>query len=228
MSRMAPARPDAPGSRRSPYHKAHGVIARMDTPAPSSPPLDPLAAEILTFWFGDKPHRSREVWFRKDDVFDREIRQRFAAALAAGIAGAFGEWCTTPAGSLARVVLLDQLTRNAFRGTPEQFAGDPGALATAIDAIDRGFDEALDAHERSFLYLPFEHSEQLDMQDRGVALFTALAAETSVDAPLPWAEKHRDVIRRFGRFPHRNHVLGRTPTEAETRYLAEGGLHFGQ
>lgn len=197
----------------------------MDTPVPA-PPLDPLAGEILAFWFGEQPHRSRDVWFRKDDAFDREIRERFAAALAAGIAGAFGQWCTSAPGALARVVLLDQLTRNAFRGTPEQFAGDPAALATAVDAIDRGFDHALDAHERSFLYMPFEHSERLDMQDRSVALFTALAAETGVDAPLPWAQKHRDIIRRFGRFPHRNALLGRVSTPEELLFLEQPGSRF--
>jgi len=199
----------------------------MDTPRPpQSPPLDPRAADILLFWFGDAPHHTRDVWFRKDDAFDRGIRERFAATLAAGLAGAFGDWCTTARGALARVVLLDQLTRNAFRGTAEQFAGDPGALATAIDAVERGFDRALDGHERSFLYMPFEHSERLDMQDRAVALFTALAAETGVDAPLPWAEKHRDIIRRFGRFPHRNALLGRTSTPEELHFLEQPGSRF--
>ena len=188
--------------------------------------LPPLAADILAFWFPPGTKARRDVWFRKDDAFDREIRERFGAALAAGIAGAFGEWCTTAHGSLARVVLLDQLTRNAFRGTADQFAGDPGALATANDALERGFDRALDAHERSFLYMPFEHSERLDMQDRAVELFTALAAETGVDAPLPWAHKHRDIIRRFGRFPHRNAMLGRESTAEELAFLEQPGSRF--
>lgn len=201
----------------------------MDTRPPPSPPLAALAAlaaEILAFWFGAPPHAARDAWFRKDAAFDGEIRERFGAALAAGIAGAFGQWCTTPHGSLARVVLLDQLTRNAFRGTPEQFAGDKGALATASDAVDRGFDKALDAHERSFLYMPFEHSERLEMQDRAVELFTTLAAETGIDAPLPWAHKHRDVIRRFGRFPHRNAILGRESTPEERAFLEQPGSRF--
>lgn len=193
---------------------------------PQSPPLTALAEEILAFWFGPTPHVPRDKWFRKDDALDREIRERFGASLAAGIAGAFGDWCTTAHGSLARVVLLDQLTRNAFRGTTEQFAGDPGALATANDALERGFDRGLDAHERSFLYMPFEHSERLDMQDRAVELFTALAAETGVDAPLPWAHKHRDIIRRFGRFPHRNAVLGRESTAEELAFLEQPGSRF--
>jgi uncharacterized protein (DUF924 family) len=120
-------------------------------------------------------------------------------------------------------VLLDQLTRNAFRGTPDAFAGDPAALATADHAIERGFDRTLDPYERWFLYMPFEHSESLPMQERSVALFTALADETGVDSPLPWAERHRDVIRRFGRFPHRNDILGRPSTSDEHAFLEQPG-----
>jgi uncharacterized protein (DUF924 family) len=188
--------------------------------------LAPLAADILAFWFPPGTKGERDVWFRKDDAFDREIRERFGAALAASLAGAFGEWCTTAHGSLARVILLDQFTRNAFRGTPDAFAGDARALATAQSAIERGFDGALDPYERWFLYMPFEHSEDLAMQDRAVELFAALAAQTGVDAPLPWAEKHRDVIRRFGRFPHRNEILGRTSTQEELAFLTQPGSSF--
>jgi uncharacterized protein (DUF924 family) len=188
--------------------------------------LPPLAADILAFWFPPGTKAERDVWFRKDDAFDRAIRERFGEALAAGIAGAFGEWCTTAHGSLARVVLLDQFTRNAFRGTPDAFAGDARALATAQAAIERGFEAALDPYERWFLYMPFEHGEDLAMQDRGVELFTALATQTGVDAPLPWAEKHRDVIRRFGRFPHRNEILGRASTPEELAFLSQPGSSF--
>jgi uncharacterized protein (DUF924 family) len=207
---------------------------------PASMPLAPLAAEILEYWFvpraGEpqpqtppaKPGAgvTRDVWFGKDDAFDDEIRARFGVALAAGLAGAFGEWCTTPKGCLARVVLLDQFTRNAFRGTPQAFAGDPAALATAEDAVERGFDDALAPQERWFLYMPFEHSESIAQQDRAVALFEALAAQTGLAEPLPWAEKHREVIRRFGRFPHRNEILGRVSTPAELQFLHEPGSRF--
>lgn len=200
--------------------------------------LAPLASEILDFWFVPRAGEAgvneatlrgsvtRDVWFRKDDAFDAEIRARFGTALAAGIAGAFGDWCTTPAGCLARVVLLDQLTRNAFRGTPDAFAGDAGALATAEDAVERGFDRSLEPLERRFLYMPFEHSELLAQQDRAVALFAALAAETGLDEPLPWAERHRDVIRRFGRFPHRNEILGRASTPEEVAFLEQPDSRF--
>jgi uncharacterized protein (DUF924 family) len=188
--------------------------------------LPPLAAEILAFWFGSGARGVRDVWFRKDEAFDREIRQRFGATLAAGIAGAFGEWCRAPHGSLARVVLLDQFTRYAFRGTPAAFAGDRGALATAQDAIVQGFDRTLDPYERWFLCMPFVHSESPDMQARAVALFGALAAETGVDSPLPWVQRHFDVIRRFGRFPHRNEILGREATAEEIAFLAQPGSRF--
>ena len=202
--------------------------------------LDPLANGILDFWFVPRPGErnavegssapgglvTRDAWFRKDDAFDEAIRERFGVVLAAGIAGAFGDWCNEPRGCLARVVLLDQFTRNAFRGTPDAFAGDPGALASAEDAIERRFDRALAPHERWFLYMPFEHSEALAQQDRAVALFEELAAQTGLDEPLPWARRHRDVIRRFGRFPHRNDILGRVSTPEEVAFLKEPGSRF--
>ena len=203
---------------------------------------DDLPTEILDFWFlprpGERPaddpdpaiapppRFTRSAWFRKDAAFDLAIRQRFGTAIAAGLAGAFGDWCVTPKGSLARVLLLDQFTRNAFRDTPGAFAGDAAALATAEDALARRFDRDLDARERWFLYMPFEHSEALPDQERAVELFSALAHETGLDAPLPWAQRHRDVIRRFGRFPHRNAILGRESTPEEIAHLAQPGSRF--
>lgn len=200
---------------------------------------DALAQSIVDFWFVPLPGETvasettkprdrvtRDVWFRKDDAFDALIRERFGVALAAGIAGAFGHWCNEPEGCLARVVLLDQFTRNAFRGTPRAFAGDPGALASAEVALARGYERALAPQERWFLYLPFEHSESIADQERCVALFEALAAETGLDSPLPWAIRHRDVILRFGRFPHRNEILGRASTPDEIAFLAEPGSRF--
>jgi uncharacterized protein (DUF924 family) len=200
---------------------------------------DALARDILDFWFvpregeatdsGGAPAGTaivRDVWFRKDDAFDADIRQRFGVALSAGLAGAVGEWCVDAHGCLARVILLDQFTRNAFRGTPDAFAGDERALATARDAIEHGFDQALVPEERWFLYMPFEHSEALADQDRAVALFEALASETGLSEPLPWAISHREVIRRFGRFPHRNDILGRTSTPEEIAFLEQPGSRF--
>jgi uncharacterized protein (DUF924 family) len=202
-------------------------------------PIAPLAREILDFWFVPAPGERtrdddakvegvvvRDVWFRKDDAFDAAIRERFAVPLAAGLAGAYGEWCVEPRGSRARVVVRDQFTRNAFRDTPQAFAGDARALATAQDALDHGFDRELLPQERWFLYMPFEHSEALPDQDRAVALFEALASETGLDEPLPWAIRHRDVIRRFGRFPHRNAILGRASTPEELAFLQQPGSGF--
>lgn len=201
--------------------------------------VEPLAQAVLDFWFvprdgeltderasADVGVPIREVWFRKDDAFDAGIRDRFAIALAAGIAGAYGEWCATPHGSLARVVLLDQFTRNAFRGTPQAFAGDPRALATAKDAVARGFDGALAPQERWFLYMPFVHSEALAEQEHAVALFETLAAQTGLSDPLSWTRRHRDIIERFGRFPHRNEILGRASTQEEIAFLAQRGSRF--
>ena len=212
---------------------------RRESPYDKRPIMhDALAQSIVDFWFvpargeavtGEptKPRDrvTRDVWFRKDDAFDAVIRDRFGVALAAGIAGAFGHWCDEPLGCLARVVLLDQFTRNAFRGTPRAFAGDAGALATSELAIARGFDRLLAPEERWFLYLPFEHSESLAEQERGVALFETLA-QNGLDSPLAWAIRHRDVISRFGRFPHRNDILGRPSTPDEIAFLATPGSRF--
>lgn len=185
---------------------------------------------ILCFWFGapGSPERgqARPEWFRKDDAFDDEIRRRFGDAVATALAGGFGEWCTTADGSLARILLLDQFTRNIFRGTPRAFAGDERALATAEDAVARGFDRALPPRERWFVYMPFEHAESVDAQHRSLHLFGALARETGDDGALVWARKHADVIFRFGRYPRRNAILGRPSTAEEEAYLREPGAGF--
>jgi len=183
-------------------------------------------AEILEFWFGPPPHAARDAWFRKDPAFDAEIARRFGDLVAAALAGAFGGWCATAHGALARVLLLDQFTRNVFRGTPQAFAGDARALATAQDALARNFDRALDGVERGFLYLPFEHAEDPAMQERSLALFSALAEETGDRSPLEWAQRHAAVIRRFGRYPHRNAILGRASTPEEEAFLREPGSGF--
>ena len=218
----------AVGSRRAHVNAGKRGARRRHARRPydKAMPLDPIAREILMFWFGDPPLVERAVWFRKDPAFDATIRDRFGATIAAARAGAFGEWCHDPRGALARVVVLDQFTRNVYRGTPDAFSGDERALATADDAIARGFDQRLEPYERWFLYMPFVHSEDRAMQDRAVALFTALAAETGLDSPLPWTQRHAEVIRRFGRFPHRNAILGRASTPEEIEYLATPGSTF--
>ncbi len=188
--------------------------------------MAPLARDILDFWFGPPPHAVRAEWFRKDSAFDATIRERFGGAVEAALGGAYRDWRGDPRGALARVLLLDQFTRNAYRDTPRAFAGDPDALATAIPVVDAGLDGGLDAFERWFLYLPFEHAEDPAMQERSIALFARLRDETGHAAPLEWAEKHAAVVRRFGRYPHRNAILGRTSTPEEIAFLLEPGSRF--
>jgi len=192
--------------------------------------LDPLAAAILDFWFGAEDARSasapRDVWFRKDAAFDAEIRERFGTAIAVAVAGGYGEWCATADGALARVLVLDQFTRNVHRDTAAAFSGDSRALATAEAAVARGLDRALKPFGRWFLYMPFEHAEDAVAQQRSLALFGALAEESGLTAPLEWAQKHADVIARFGRYPHRNAILGRTSTPEEVAFLSQPGSRF--
>ena len=186
----------------------------------------PLAAEILEFWFGPAPHATRDVWFRKDSAFDAMIAQRFGAEVEAALRGEYRDWTATPDGTLARVLLLDQFTRNIFRDTSRAFAGDEQALAMASAAVDAGHDRALDQYERWFLYMPFEHAEDLRVQERSLALFGALASEMGDPSQLQWAEKHAAIIRRFGRFPHRNAILGRASAAEEVAFLQQPGSRF--
>jgi uncharacterized protein (DUF924 family) len=188
-----------------------------------------LQDEILDFWFGSRGSsrygESRAEWFRKDSVFDAEIRARFGAAIETALTGGFADW-TAPRSALARVLLLDQFTRNSFRDSPRAFAGDPLALATADAAIARDDDRAVIPVERQFLYLPFAHAEDPAAQERSIALHTRLRDETGLADPLLWAEKHAAVIRLFGRYPHRNAMLGRESTPEEIAFLATPGSRF--
>ena len=189
------------------------------------------AQSVLAFWFGPPAgngggRSERREWFHKDERFDAEIRTRFGTLIAQAVAGGLGEWCSTPRGSLARVIVLDQFTRNAFRDTPAAFSGDERARATADAAIARGFDRMLAPVERWFMYMPFEHGEAMADQERSLALFRELAQETGLDGPVEWAERHASVIRRFGRFPHRNPILGRESTPQELDFLRSPGSRF--
>ncbi len=185
-----------------------------------------LQQNILAFWFGPPPRAARDNWFRKDAVFDATIGARFGTAVDAALAGAYRDWVAAPQGALARVLLLDQFTRNMFRGTPKAFAGDPEALAMATAAVDAGRDRELDPWERWFLYLPFEHAEDVAAQARSIALCTRLRDDADLGAPLEWAEKHAAIVRRFGRYPHRNAILGRESTPEEIAFLREPGSRF--
>ena len=174
------------------------------------------AADVLAFWREAGPDK----WFAKSDAFDAEIRTRFLATYEAAAAGRLSEWEATPDGALALTLVLDQFPRNMFRHDPRAFAADPTARGVAERALARGFDGQFPAAERSFFYLPFEHSEAMADQERCCALFRAMG-----DAELlQWAELHADIIRRFGRFPHRNAVLGRATTPAEKSFLDDDGF----
>jgi uncharacterized protein (DUF924 family) len=175
-----------------------------------------IATEVLGFWFGDETGVRREAWFEKNSGFDAEIRERFGAVLERAMAGELDGMATTPRGCLALVIVMDQFPRNIYRDDGRAFATDGQALALAKSAIEAEFDQQLTPLEREFLYLPFEHSEDLDDQHRSVELFATLGADA-----LEWAERHLAVIERFGRFPHRNAALGRETTEEEAAFLEE-------
>lgn len=188
-------------------------------------------AEVLEFWFGPASQRAgmrpRDAWFRKDPAFDQAIRERFGPTIEAALQGALPGWDDTPEDTLAQILLLDQFTRNAWRDTPRAFAGDERALALARRLVDRGDDLRLAPMLRWFVYMPFEHAEDLAVQDESVRLFTALAqAAPGFEGPLDYALRHRDVIRRFGRFPHRNAILGRDSSPEERAYLSQPGAGF--
>ena len=185
--------------------------------------------EVLDFWFGSpgtaEYGTTRDFWFRKDAAFDAELRSRFGTMIETALGGGFETW-SSPRGALARILLLDQFTRNSFRDTPRAFAGDALALAIAEEAVARGDDRSLEGVERWFMYMPFQHAESLAAQERAVTLFRALSGDAGLASPLPFAERHAAVIRRFGRFPHRNAILGRESTPEELAFLAQPGSRF--
>ena len=183
-----------------------------------------IPADVLAFWFGSDPTVQRTQWFEEAAAFDAACVD-LANARDLAKAGAFDDWADTPHGGLALLILLDQLSRNLHRGSAEAFAADAKARTIARAMIARGFDQALTPVERMFVYLPFEHSEDLADQDTSVRLFEVLDATLS-EKTLDHALRHRDVIRRFGRFPHRNAALGRASTADELAYLAEPGAGF--
>ena len=173
------------------------------------------AKEIVSFWREAGPER----WFKKDTAFDDEIKRRFMPTYEAAAEGKLRDWENNAEGALALLILLDQFPRNMFRGDPRAFATDPLARAVTAGALIKGFDGQVD-DMRGFFYLPFEHSEDMADQERGIALYKAAGDADG----LKWAELHADIIRKFGRFPHRNKVLGRTTTAEEQAFLGSGGF----
>jgi uncharacterized protein (DUF924 family) len=187
------------------------------------------AQEILDFWFGApgtaEHGKERELWFRKSAATDELIRTRFGTAVESALHGECENWPQTTEGARALILLLDQFTRNIFRDTPRSYAGDARALELARNLVASGADRTLLPFERWFVYLPFEHSESIEAQRESVRLFGELATAGHPDA-LKWAQKHYDIIARFGRFPHRNSILGRASTADEIEYLAQPGAGF--
>ena len=187
---------------------------------------DALARDILAFWFGPPPRGERAEWFRKDDAFDERIRARFGALHEAASRRELESWRAEPGSMLALIVVLDQFSRNLYRGQARAFAQDAHALECANEALARGDDVELLPVKRQFLYLPLEHSEDLADQERCVELMRSLEAFEPTRGLTEWAEKHRVIVARFGRFPHRNAALGRTSTPEEVEFLKQPGSGF--
>ena len=193
--------------------------------------IDPRAAEVLDFWFGrpgEAHHlQTRELWFRKDDNFDALCAQRFGPLIDEALRGELQAWTAQPLSAVALVIVLDQFTRNTRRGTSGMFDGDARALAAARALLASGADRTLPGVMRQFIYLHFEHSEDLADQRESMRLFTQLAQDEPALAGLvEWARKHEVIVERFGRFPHRNAALGRASTPEETEFLKQPGSGF--
>ena len=223
----------------------NGLMQATPQSTPSHAALDAavhdsaLPDAVLAQWFGSaRPDAAtalaqQKQWFTKSPAFDEQLRERFGVAVQAGMGGALAHWCDQgPWGRLALIVLLDQFTRNIYRGQPQSFAGDPQALTLALQGIAQAQDQQLPAVTRIFMYLPLEHAEDRSLQARSVALFQALSDQsTAADADffagtLDYARRHEQVIAQFGRFPHRNLILGRASSPAEQEYLAQPGAGF--
>ena len=179
---------------------------------------------ILDFWFlpadATGYGASRTVWFRKDPAFDAQIREGFGLLIGQALGGGLQEWDGTAQGALARILLLDQFTRNTLRDTPQAFSGDALALASAQRMTAADTDRQLLPVQRYFVYMPFMHAEDLAMQQRSLVLFRQLHAESGEFAgALDYAVRHHDIVARFGRFPHRNRILGRASTAEELAFL---------
>ena len=200
--------------------------------------MENMRDELLAFWFGDDPDDSAtaaakaELWWGHSPATDEVLQERFGAAASAAAAGVLDHWTGSPRGRLALILLVDQLPRAIHRDTPEAFAQDDTARKTAAQGLESGADRLLRPIERLFFYLPFEHSEDLEDQDRSVELFRELALSVPEEQRptfagfVDYANRHREVIDRFGRFPHRNRILGRESTAEEIAFLKQPGSSF--
>jgi uncharacterized protein (DUF924 family) len=192
--------------------------------------------DVLAAWFGppgSPPLVNADKWYRNDPAFDREITDRFVAVHELATRGLLDDWKQTPRGRLALVILFDQLSRNIFRGTPRAFAQDARACESTLEAIATGDEQALEIVERSFLYMPLMHAEDPDLQHKCIAAFERLKRAAPeplrqyVESGLDYAKRHAEIVERFGRFPHRNAILGRTSTPEEVEFLKKPGSSFG-
>lgn len=189
-----------------------------------------LAQEILDFWFGESNSpefgKSQKKWFEKNLDFDSEVRSRFLAPYELAISGQLDDWQDSAQECLALIIVLDQFSRNIFRGTPEAFAADGKALIAAEQAVKNQFDRTLLPVQKWFIYLPFEHSENIEHQQKSVELFSLLSGEPDSELVIDYARRHLEIIERFGRFPHRNQILGRETTPEEAEFLKQPGSGF--
>jgi uncharacterized protein (DUF924 family) len=205
----------SPGSRDD-RHEPRGVKATPE--------------EVLAFWFGRESEEGygelREAWFSRDPDFDREIRDRFEEVYEEAVAGELETWKEEAQSCLALIVVLDQFPRNMFRGDARMYAADGLALAAARHAVERAYDRELPPFQRMFVYLPFEHSENLENQRFSVELFRRLSEEMGSEDLMVYAVQHLRIVERFGRFPHRNEILGRRTTPEEAEFLKEPGSSF--
>lgn len=201
----------------------------------------PAWQDVLDYWFADSLHEPRaladrvQVWFRSNAEADRDIKQRFGALIERALAGELAEWADDIRGRLALVLLLDQFTRNVYRGSARAFAGDARALELSREAIAAGLDMTIEPVERAFLYMPLEHAEDLGVQtlsvDRATANLDGVppgALRHQLEQFLKAAREHAETVRRFGRYPHRNKVMGRASSVEESAWLSEGGRGWGQ
>ncbi|MEQ8538112.1 MAG: DUF924 family protein [Coleofasciculus sp. D1-CHI-01] len=186
--------------------------------------------KILAFWFGEPDHpgygKPRQAWFTKNLAFDEEVRSRFLDEYQQAATGQLNHWQESPYSCLALILLLDQFSRNMFRGQPQAFATDSQALTIAQHAVSQGFDQQMLPVQRWFIYMPYEHSENLAHQRRCVELFSTLKHDPDSASTIDYAYRHLKVIERFGRFPHRNPILGRESTPEEVTFLKQPGSSF--
>ena len=200
-------------------------------------------SEIIEFWFEgvedpdtfDKTKNPFRKWFAKNELFDEEIRDRFEEDLVRAAGGEMDSWAESPGGRLALILMFDQFSRNMYRGTSQAFATDPLALDLSERSVKDGFDRQLSLLKRTFIYLPFSHSENLKHQNEHLRLLEELIADSRKQFPhnvayfeyhLPFARRHREIIERFGRFPHRNAALNRTSTPQEMEFLKSPNSRF--